>query len=190
MLPKVVVAKAIEVAQLSPCKKSRRGVVIWHPRGEIVAMGNNHPPRIELAPEMSLPAVLQRQRRPAMRGCDGSEACRASCSKRCIHAESAAIRGMVFGVAQVVHGKKITPAQQRALIGEFELVHVKVGADGDLVAGGAPSCWQCSREILDVGLGAVWLYLTAEAASEPAPTWMRFSALDFDEATRQACGVY
>lgn len=187
-LPKIVVAKALEVALASPCAKSKRGVIIFHPSGNIVAMGNNHPPRIGWPP--TIHGVEQSM---VMRECDGSAACRESCSKRCIHAESAAVRLLVYSLAQTVRDMRITPRQQRSMLGEFELVHVKVGADGDLIAGGGPSCWQCSREILDVGIGFVWLYLNAEAAAaagESGPTWMRYSALDFDEISRKATGVY
>jgi deoxycytidylate deaminase len=193
-LPKIVVTKAREVALMSPCAKSKRGVVIFHPSGNIVAMGCNRPPRIGWPPQLH--GVEQTMR---ARECDGSAACRESCAKRCIHAESTAVRTLVYSFAQTMLEMRVTDQRrQRAMLGEFELVHVKIGADGDLVAGGGPSCWQCSREILDVGIGFVWLYLTGEAAAEAAgeigsdaaPTWMRYSAIDFDEISRKACGVY
>jgi deoxycytidylate deaminase len=74
--------------------------------------------------------------------CDGSAECRKDCGRRCVHAEVQAIR-------HAWHGSFATLA---------ELVHVKVDSDGKLEAGGGPSCWQCSREILDAGIAAVWLY--------------------------------
>src|SRR5690606_27080970 len=39
----------------------------------------------------------------------------------------------------------------------FQILHAKV-IDGELAAGGGPSCWQCSRLVLAVGLDGVWLY--------------------------------
>jgi deoxycytidylate deaminase len=76
---------------------------------------------------------------PAGFTCPGRERCGDSCGKRCVHAEMRAIRGI----------------EQPGL----DLVHVKLGPDGHVTPGGPPSCWQCSREIFDVGFVAgVWLY--------------------------------
>lgn len=77
---------------------------------------------------------------PVPFSCTGSSACKAACGKLCLHAEARAIR-----------------AAWREWTGGVELVHAKV-VNGLLVPGGGPSCWQCSREVLDVGLAAVWLY--------------------------------
>ena len=61
------------------------------------------------------------------------------CGKLCVHAEIRAMRGVT------------EPG--------LDMVHVKIGADGHVVAGGPPSCWQCSREIVDSGIVSnVWLY--------------------------------
>lgn len=117
--------------------------------------------------------------------CDGSPACRESCGKRCVHAEMRAIR----------------PLMGHSNLDRVQLVHVKA-VDGKLVAGGGPSCWQCSREILDVGIGGVWLFertlrdnegdnglpLSA-VAIEDAPAWRYYSADDFHRATLEACGI-
>jgi deoxycytidylate deaminase len=76
--------------------------------------------------------------------CPGRELCAGTCGKRCVHAEMRALR-----VAE--------PLTLQS--GSLDLVHVKLGADGHVTPGGGPSCWQCSREILDVGfVGGVWLY--------------------------------
>ncbi len=40
---------------------------------------------------------------------------------------------------------------------DLELVHVKVVGEV-VVAGGPPSCWQCSREVVEYGIRGVWLY--------------------------------
>lgn len=123
--PDVAIAEALQTAALSPCAKSKRGVVAYArtdpPR--VIGVGFNGPPR-------------------DIR-CDGSWSCQADCGKRCVHAEVRAIRDL-----------PTTPTLRRWIV----LVHVKIGEDGRLVAGGGPSCWQCSREILDVGIGGVWLF--------------------------------
>lgn len=78
--------------------------------------------------------------------CDGSEECRQHCNKLCVHAEADALqqvrlwhepRGSVYGP-------------------RLEMVHVKV-VDGEAVPSGHPSCWQCSRHILNFGVVAMWL---------------------------------
>jgi deoxycytidylate deaminase len=71
MTPPVnVVREAIRVARLSPCAKSKRGVVTFDDKG-IRASASNGPP-------------------PGFR-CDGSDACRAACPKVAVHAEQRAL---------------------------------------------------------------------------------------------------
>lgn len=70
--------------------------------------------------------------------CDGSDVCREHCNKLCVHAESAALRSLSIPSLGL------------------DLFHVKV-RDGEVVPSGAPSCWQCSREILAAGIRTVWL---------------------------------
>lgn len=44
---------------------------------------------------------------------------------------------------------------------DVDLIHVELAPDGCVVACGGPSCWQCAREVLDVGfVRGVWLYET------------------------------
>lgn len=69
----------------------------------------------------------------------------------CEHAEARAIRQAMIG------------DRFECLRPLSDLVHVKVVhgplADGKLVAGGGPSCVQCSRLIVDVGfIAGVWLH--------------------------------
>lgn len=116
--------------------------------------------------------------------CTGSDACKAACGKLCVHAELRAIRAAIGN----------------GWAGSLELVHAKV-VDGQLVAGGGPSCWQCSREILDVGIAAVWLFeavrITASdvtgdvvsAESGLLGTWRRYSAEEFHRATAAHHGL-
>lgn len=114
--------RAIDVGLLSPCAKSRRGVVIFHREEGVVAVGCNHPPQ---------PFA-----------CDGSAGCREHCGKVCVHAESAALHDL----------RRRSPIAQ----GPLEMLHVKVvGHEG--VPSGSPSCWQCSREVLEAGIATFWL---------------------------------
>lgn len=92
--------------------------------------------------------------------CDGSDKCKSNCSKTAIHAEQRA-------VYQALQSK--VPD-----IGSLEIIHVKV-VDGKAVPSGNPSCWQCSKLILEVGIPYVWLL------HENGPK--RYTALDFHEQT-------
>ena len=76
--------------------------------------------------------------------CSGDERCRAACAKLCTHAEQAAILSAVG----ICGGSTLRGLQ---------LVHAKV-VNRLLVPGGGPSCWQCSRLVLEVALDGVWLY--------------------------------
>lgn len=98
--------------------------------------------------------------------CMQNESCLASCNKLCVHAEARAI------------------AAAREKIGELDglhLLHVKIyNGIGDAIHGGPPSCWQCSREILDADLGGVWLW---ELSTIGATAWRFYTAIEFHEAT-------
>ena len=84
---------------------------------------------------------------PAGAPCPGRAVCGDRCGKLCVHAEMRALREMW---AYATNGHWCTG---------LHLVHVKLGPDGRVTPGGPPSCWQCSREILDVGfVVGVWLY--------------------------------
>jgi deoxycytidylate deaminase len=84
---------------------------------------------------------------PAPFVCDGSEKCRAACGKICVHAEMAALRRYLWKRQEAgVH------------ISDVEMLHVKV-VNGEAHTSDAPSCWQCSREILDAGIKTMWLLL-------------------------------
>lgn len=142
--PSYVIAAANFAARESPCQKSRRGVCVFNPfeadrlerTGDVsaayrTAFIKNH-----------VIAGVGFNGPPGNLLCDGSADCRSNCNKFCVHAEVRAIRAA--GILDDVH--------------DLDLVHVKVDEDGGIVAGGPPSCWQCSREILDVGVRGVWLY--------------------------------
>lgn len=92
--------------------------------------------------------------------CDGSAACRANCNKLAVHAEMAALHDLL---REGTRDK-----------GDLEMLHVKV-IEGVPVASGAPSCWQCSREV--VASGIRWFWLLHEAGLR------RYSAEDFHAIT-------
>jgi deoxycytidylate deaminase len=98
--------------------------------------------------------------------CMQNDVCRTHCNKLCVHAEARAI------------------AAAREKIGElhgFHLLHVKIyNGIGDAIPGGRPSCWQCSREILDAELGGVWLW---ELGAVGSPIWRFYIASEFHEVT-------
>lgn len=132
--PQSIIALAEAMAMQSPCAKSKRGAVLFKKSEfaeEVYGSGfNGQPPPFT---------------------CTGTDRCRELCGKLCEHAEGRAIRQAEGSIA-------VTSGHAEA-VGGLELVHVKIGNDGRLVSGGPPSCWQCSRAILDCGFVAgVWLY--------------------------------
>lgn len=174
--PDHIIASALAYARQSPCCKSKRGVAIFDPstpHAAAIALGTNHPP---------LP-----------QGCDGSDACREDCARRCIHAEAdgLAMFAALYGASSALDqlgiggGMRIHPTRS-------ELVHVKIGPAGELVAGGGPSCWQCSRNVLEVGIAAVWLYQVDPvdySEKTHCPT-LRLPFASCMLCQNQACGVH
>lgn len=139
-IPDTILDAVIAWANSSPCAKSKRGVVIFTST-TVAAGGTNQPP-------------------PTF-ACDGSEACRAACSKVCEHAEMAALR--------MLKGSDTG----------FELAHIKT-VGGVAVPSGGPSCSDCSKAILmDGRIAGVWL-MHEEG-------WQRYTPLDFHERSLKAC---
>lgn len=95
--------------------------------------------------------------------CDGSERCRASCNKLCEHAEMDALL-------------KIGNLSEGA-----EMLHIEV-KDGKAVSSGPPSCWQCSRSIVDRKIHRMWLLENGE--------WKAYTAKEFHEITLEKCGIW
>lgn len=127
--PYHVIRAAVTAARPDLCAKSNRGAVVYDPRsGAIMGAGFNSQPE---------PFV-----------CARTEACRTACRELCVHAEVRAIRDALTIIG--ANGVRLD-------LGGLELVHAKV-VDGQLVAGGGPSCLGCSPAVLDSGLAAVWLY--------------------------------
>lgn len=115
--------QAVKYAKRSGCQ-SKRGVVIWSRDLGYIAGGWNAPPQ---------PFI-----------CDGSDQCKAQCSKTAVHAEQAALVDMAKWA-------------NLDYLQDFEMLHVKV-MDGKAVISDKPSCWQCSKLILEFGLKSMWLY--------------------------------
>lgn len=148
--PDVAVTAALRAAAMSPCAKSKRGVaafVAYDDSTTVIATGFNGPSG------------------PFM--CDGSDACRNDCSKRCVHAEMRCIRTLASH-----HWRE-----------RVQLVHVKLNEPDTVARGGNPSCWQCSREILDSGLAGVWLFQLDSG-------WRFYSAIDFHTVTSKTANVF
>lgn len=140
--------EAVEAARFSPCAKSQRGVVIWRPGFPLMStcrVGFNHPPE------------------PFK--CDGSQLCRESCNKLCVHAEQAAL---------------LQFAAEGLSTDGCHMLHVKV-VQGEPVVSGPPSCWQCSRMLLSARLEAMWL-LHEEGLR-------RYSPQEFHRLTLLSCGL-
>jgi hypothetical protein len=76
----------------------------------------------------------------------------------------------------------------------LDLVHVKV-VDSQVVPGGGPSCWQCSRLVVEVGLRGVWLYEKHDEdprmhGESSRPAWWHFyTAAEFHRVTLRTCGI-
>ena len=97
--------------------------------------------------------------------CDGSIECKATCRVGAIHAEQFAL--LVAGLKAV----------------DAEMLHVKTVA-GRLVPSGGPSCPQCSKLALAVGVKAMWLYHADGWRRYETTEWHRLSL----EAERQPAG--
>jgi deoxycytidylate deaminase len=83
--------------------------------------------------------------------CDGSTECKFKCGKDAVHAEQHAI----------IFGRDIRGCQ---------MLHVKT-VSGVLVPSMGPSCLQCSKLILAVGISAMWLY--------HENGWLRYDPVEF-----------
>lgn len=118
--------------------------------------------------------------------CPGRERCAGTCGKRSVHAEVRALRDAAW------------QRQRFDSLELFDLLHVELGADGGVVACDGPSCWQCAREILDVGfVSGVWLYerainvgIVSGVIDRSGPErWVRYTAADFYRKSLENCGV-
>lgn len=182
--PTFAIVGAETAADLSICVKSKRGVSVYRMIEDIdgnlehveetYAQGWNGPPYVWDGdhPDYEL-------------GCDGSEECRRDCGKRCEHAERRAIGALV--------------AHLRDYPSRLRMVHVKIGADGRVVAGKGPSCADCAKAILDAGIGGIWLFeampgVWYQKDGGPAETgpgiWRYYTARAFYDVTMATLGIY
>lgn len=157
--PAWVIERARRAGALSPCAKSQRGVALYAVDGERRRVGNNDHwmvarssspdanPSCALANDICVAAESNGPPGPFV--CTGDEKsanswrCRQHCAKLAVHAEQRAIM--------------MALTERDVSMQMLELVHVKV-VDEAVVPGGGPSCWQCSRLVVEVGLKGVWLY--------------------------------
>lgn len=187
MPPQFAITAAEAAAALSPCQKGQRGatlhrvIEILDDGREVVretfAQGWNGPPWVWSgdSPDHEL-------------ACDGSEACRRDCARRCEHAERRAI------AALTATGQRESPGLVPHLL---RMVHVKIGPDGHVVAGKGPSCAECARAILDAGIGGIWLfeviagifYKDGKLTENPG-VWRYYTAEQFHEVTMHNLGIY
>jgi hypothetical protein len=184
-LPREAVVFAIAAARGSPCRKSKRGAVVFgvdvYPAERVTdvygAGFNGQPPPWTcngLCGEKAWPGG------PSI------------CSMVCQHAEARAI-----GDALVEAGRR----GERDL-GCLDLVHIKVDDLGKACAGGGPSCWQCSGRVVDARLAGVWLLEKLPSPDQVAydefvsrlgmmpawpARWRRYTAEEFHTATLVAC---
>lgn len=164
--PESIVLAALEVARTSPCAKSKRGALIFNrATDEVLATGRNFP-----APPLA---------------CDGSEDCRDTCAKRCVHAEQDAI----IGFANTLE------AQGGLGASFYDVLHVRLNGSGELASDRAPSpsCWQCSREVSAGGFRGIWLFEheSLDFDENPVePRWVFWPAREFHLTTLKNCGVH
>lgn len=147
--PAQAVEAALQAAARSGCGKSQRGAVVFRmvlpAWPDIVGAGWNA--------------------QPAPFSCTNDARCRKHCASLCVHAELAAIRMAIRTTAgtpsedlvQEPSGEWVMGGRRRNLRG-YDILHVKA-KDGKLVAGKAPCCPQCSREILAERIDGVWLHV-------------------------------
>lgn len=76
---------AVSTAVKSPCKKSKRGVVVFRRHVGVVSQAYNRP--------------------PAGYACAGTEECEQACGKICLHAEHLALQAADVGGCELLHVK-------------------------------------------------------------------------------------
>ncbi len=173
--PRIVIDEAIRQAMRSPCVKSKRGVVLYNPE---VADRWATNCALDLGDIAAFVTGRGHNGPPTGFPCTGDPVCRSACPKICVHAEERAIRE--GGMLDDVH--------------DLELVHVKAGEGGVLVAspfGPGHACITCSRTVLDVGLRGVWLYEEIVDPILPArqEQWRYYTAAEFHVASLRHCGL-
>ena len=172
--PQRAIDAAVAASKQSPCQKSQRGAAIYVDRP---------------SPFDIIVTAANWNRPPKSFMCSGTESCRRDCNRTCSHAEQTAIAS-----ALVTEGG--------GYLAGYTLIHAKT-INGELVSGGGPSCWQCSRLVVEVELEGVWLYedvVDRVPADAPAgmqawrpvhrDVWRYYTAAEFHRATLKACDLH
>lgn len=170
--PQWAIDQAVAAALCSPCQKRRVGISVY----ELIC--NDTAIRSTAAGGFNGPPVEWSNDNHPLGDeiCDGSEACRRDCAKRSVHAEMRAIDTL------------IDPLRDRG--SSLRFVHVKLDDGGHIAPCiDGPSCVDCSKHILDAGIGGIWLY---EPTSDGAPiaSWRYYTASQFHAATCRTLGIY
>lgn len=151
---------AVLAACKSTCSKSKRGAVLYATTWTVSLSYDAEPSRRLVGAGWNSP--------PNGFSCDGSLSCHSNCNKVAVHAEERVLLNFF-------------PAPEHVFHTEYDLIHAKVNKDGILQESGGPSCWQCSRMILDAGIHRTWLYHSTG--------WQWYSPEQFHELTLEACGL-
>lgn len=164
--PDNVVGLAVAYANKSGCAKSHRGVALYHaphlPKGWLEGR-----PWLPIAACNAPPWPFRCGRNNAhMPKSYRDGVCPDHCSKLAVHAEQAVlIKAMKEGM----------PINRVAV-----MVHVKT-VGGKLVHSGGPSCWQCSKLMVEAGVLGIWLY--------HEEGWTFYNRTRFHRLTIEACGL-
>jgi hypothetical protein len=117
--------------------------------------------------------------------CGNDDACREACASICNHAEMRAIL------------RALLKPRTRALR-KMHVIHIAVDASGRPRSKPVPSCITCSRDMLEVGVEAVWLWGGDLVLEEDAdgdkrvvaePGWRGWPMAAFHAETLRNCGL-
>lgn len=171
---------AIEAARLialhSPCRKTQRGVVLFHYQEAEWCRQRGIDPQVLVGGPVDLLLAQGSNGQPKGFHCSDDATCRKNCGLLCMHAEQRAIMQALVRVSDL------------SVFSSLDLVHVKV-VGGQVVAGGGPGCLQCSRLCVEVGLRGVWLYelpsgnLAGHDLLDVVGEWRFYLSADFHQKT-------
>ncbi len=107
--------------------------------------------------------------------CTGDDICKQNCNKICTHAEINAIYNFYKNNVFSKHEKDVS------------ILHVKINEDGNLETSKNPSCWQCSRYILQQGFKGVWLFEQINTNDSNNGEWKFYNSTEFHLQTLDNC---
>lgn len=171
----VVVRAARMAAARSPCQKSKRGAVLFNPITGIVST-----PAWNSRPDDKCDTRCQPLRGNGLKPIVLHQT-PSRCSMMCVHAESRAVR---FALEHATRSQFVGDGDFTFDVRDMELLHVKIDDKGELVTSGGPSCWQCARELADVGVLGVWLYEETATSRDPREgAWNFYMMKEFYDLT-------